>query len=150
MTKPRRIQIDIGGIRERLEQIADKEKRSLASLCRVLIEEALEARAKSASERGFSVTASSQQKPVFQNPPSIAQLIQGWDLKQLAKVSRIKATRLEEIANGGRPTEQEIIYLGRHLRRPDGTLYQTEALMDIYDRDFPNNHTEGKPITNGA
>jgi hypothetical protein len=49
---------------------------------------------------------------------------------------------LEELANGGRPTEQEIIYLGRHLRRPDGTLYQTEALMDIYDRDFPNNHTE--------
>jgi hypothetical protein len=79
--KPRGIQIDIGGIRERLEQIADREKRSLASLCRVLIEEALEARAKSASERGFCVAASSQQNPVFQNSPSIAQLIQGWDLK---------------------------------------------------------------------
>ena len=147
MTKPRRIQIDIGGIRERLEQIADREKRSLASLCRVLIEEALEARDHSAN---VSTTASAKQKPALQNSPSIAQLVQGWDLEQLAKVSRIKVIRLEELANGDKPTEQEIIYLGRHLCRPDGTLYQTEALMDICDRDFPNNHTEGKPIINGT
>lgn len=91
-------------------------------------------------------------EPTPPNPPSLAQLIQVWDLKELAKVSRIKPARLKELANGDKPTEQELIFLGRHLRQPDGTLYQTEALMEVAERDFPqNNHQEeDKPITNGA
>jgi hypothetical protein len=42
--KPRRIQIDIGGIREIVERLAKREHRSLASMIRVLIDEALTAR----------------------------------------------------------------------------------------------------------
>ncbi|HEY9297615.1 MAG TPA: hypothetical protein VIQ31_14855, partial [Phormidium sp.] len=74
-------------------------------------------------------------------PVTLRGLVSQWNLADLAKKSRVAEARLEQIANGDKPTEQELIYLGRHLKRPDGTLYQTEALMEIYHRDFPNNHS---------
>lgn len=109
--KPRRIQVDIGGIRERLEQIADKEKRSLASLIRVLIEEALEARGKSADNC----------------PIDAVEQIWLWDTDDLAAEAGIPPERVAAIKKGSSLSGDELIKLARVFKmRPSELKIQLE------------------------
>jgi hypothetical protein len=95
--------------------------------------------------------AENQPIRVEQEPPTIAQLVAGWDLRALADSSRLSIERLQSIAHGAYPTDRDLILLGRWLRKSDGELYQTVQLMEIRDRDFPNQiHENDKPITNGT
>jgi hypothetical protein len=80
---------------------------------------------------------------------SIAQTISGWDLNELSKLTRIKMARLRQIGAGEPPTNEELIQLGRYLRRPDGSLYETEGLLKIRERDFPD-YVEDESMKNGA
>lgn len=81
-------------------------------------------------------------KPLDESPPSIAQIVADhWD-SMLAGLPDVSMRRLGEIKSGAKPTEDELLELGRVLP------YNTLQLIEIRDRDFKNGQTNGQPTTN--
>jgi hypothetical protein len=67
-----------------------------------------------------------------QSQPSIATLVQQWDLRKLAEEALMPIEDLERIAKGERPTDDDIINLGRIFEG-----FDTAELLKIRKRDFP-------------
>jgi len=64
--------------------------------------------------------------------PSIAHLVQKWDLRKLAEEALMPIEDLERVAKGERPTDDDLINLGRILEG-----FDTVELLKIRKRDFP-------------
>jgi hypothetical protein len=108
--KPNRIQIDIAGLRDIMETLAEKERRSLATMSRILIEEAL------------------QYRGIMVDSDSIGELTRGWKLDLLAEEADILLKNLEEIVAGTRrPTDGELVRLARALERDTRELILIRA-----------------------
>lgn len=131
--KPRRIQIDIGGIREILESLAQAERRSLAAQIRVLIEEALEARG--LWKVGFKPASAPDQS-------EIAELIERHWEKLVA--SAISPNCLSAYKAGQKPTEIDLLRIAIALGMSE------IEIRELYDRSFPNNHDIYQRQTNGV
>lgn len=112
-----RLNVDISGLRSIIQQMADSERRSLSSMVRILIEEGLKERGK------FPY----QSKDL----PTMAQLVSTWNFEQLALDARLPIERIQAIAHGERPTDDDLIALGRVLEQ------DTSQLLAIRQRDFP-------------
>lgn len=125
-----RLNIDINGLRGIIQRLADEERRSLSQMVRILIEEALQARGRYNSARQLA------------NSPAIAELVNTWNLKELAKEARLPINEVEAIANGSRPNDEQLVALGRVMD------YDTEQLLQIRMRDFPR-AGNGKERKNG-
>jgi hypothetical protein len=102
----------------------------------------------------LQIIANEASTSVPQQDLSLAQLVSACDLEELHKRSRIPILRLQLIGTGFPPTNEELIYLGRSLKKPDGTSYQSRKLFEIRARDFPNyqdtfENGNGEPLTNG-
>lgn len=107
MNKPKRTQIDVGGIRDELERLAKQEKRSLAAMIRLLIEEALEARTRGKQIQSFELVDDSGNSTEI----SAVTKILTWDTEELAAKARISPERADLIQRGEKPTVDELIKL---------------------------------------
>ena len=61
----------------------------------------------------------------------MAQLISSWNFEELAKEARLPIERIQAMARGERPTDDDLIALGRVLEQ------DTAQLLEIRQRDFP-------------
>lgn len=74
---------------------------------------------------------------------TIAQLIrENRNREALATNSYIFLQRLDDLAKGAYPTNQELLWLAQILPNPDGTPRSLNELKKIRDRSFPKNHPE--------
>ena len=62
--------------------------------------------------------------------PTMAELVKAWDFEELADEARLPVERIEAIAKGERPTDDDLIALGRVLD------LDTAQLLEIRTRDF--------------
>ena len=69
----------------------------------------------------------------------IAELIADWDLEELADLSEVTVENLQAIAQGKRPTNDDLIGLGTVLCKEDGQPWTTEELISIRDRESYHN-----------
>jgi len=111
-----RLNVDINGLRGIIQQLADEDRRSLSSMVRILIEEGLRARGKY-PQSGLEL-------------PTMAELVKAWNFEELADEARLPVERIEAIAKGERPTDDDLIALGRVLD------LDTAQLLEIRTRDF--------------
>lgn len=109
MDKPKRTQIDVGGIRDELERLAKEEKRSLAAMIRLLIEEALEARNRAKQVQKVEPVDDSAEIS------AVAKILI-WDTDDLAAKAGIPPERVDLIQRGESPTLDELIKLARLFR----------------------------------
>lgn len=68
---------------------------------------------------------------------TIAQLIARVNLKRLAAETQISIERLQQLMDGQKPTDDELIDLAAVLVKADDTPWTTHELMEICDRTFP-------------
>lgn len=101
-----------------LKEWAHRERLSISTLVEGIVLDAIENNRK-------TLTAQ-------HNEPSIADLIRHWDLRKLAEEALMPIEDLEKIIRGERPTDDDIICLGRVLEG-----FDTAALLQIRKRDFP-------------
>lgn len=114
-----RLNVDINGLRSIIQQMAHIERRSLSSMVRILIEEGLRVRGKYP-----------QPDQSVKDLPTMADLVKAWNKEELAKDARLPIERIEAIASGERPTDDDLIALGRVLEQ------DTAILLEIRQRDF--------------
>lgn len=67
---------------------------------------------------------------------TIADLIRGWNLDELAQLSEVPVENLQAILEGQRPTNDDLIGLGIVLCKDDGQPWTTDELVEIRDRCF--------------
>lgn len=67
---------------------------------------------------------------------TIADLIGGWDLEELSRLSEVSVEHLQAILEGQRPTNDDLIGLGIVLCKDNGEPWTTEELVEIRDRSF--------------
>lgn len=101
-----------------LKEWAHRERLSISTLVEGIVLTAIQHNRKDLAEQS--------------NEPSIADLIRHWDLRKLAEEALMPIEDLEKIVNGERPTDDDLICLGRVL-----TGFDTVALLQIRKRDFP-------------
>lgn len=114
-----RLNVDINGLRSIIQQMAHFERRSLSSMVRILIEEGLRVRGKYP-----------QPDQSAKDLPTMADLVKAWKFEELAKEARLPIERIEALASGERPTDDDLIALGRVLEQ------DTAILLEIRQRDF--------------
>lgn len=114
-----RLNVDINGLRSIIQQMAHIERRSLSSMVRILIEEGLRVRGKYP-----------QPDQSVKDLPTMADLVKAWNKEELALEARLPIERIEAIASGERPTDDDLIALGRVLEQ------DTAILLEIRQRDF--------------
>ena len=114
-----RLNVDINGLRSIIQQMAHQERRSLSSMVRILIEEGLRVRGKYP-----------QPDQSTKDLPTMADLVKAWNKEELALEARLPIERIEAIASGERPTDDDLIALGRVLEQ------DTAILLEIRQRDF--------------
>ncbi|MBD1864273.1 MULTISPECIES: hypothetical protein [Trichocoleus] len=70
---------------------------------------------------------------------SIAELVQGWNLEELARESCLTLEELEAIAKGAKPSDTALIRLGGLLTKPvpNQDPLSTEDLRQIRTKTFP-------------
>lgn len=75
---------------------------------------------------------------------TIADLIRGWDLEELAQLSEVPIENLQAILAGQQPTNDDLIGLGVVLCKDNGEPWTTDELVEIRDRSFPSVPDFGK------
>lgn len=125
-----RITIDVEGLRDAISHArpdAAWKALSLSKKTRILLEERL-------------LQIHNGVMPIPEEPklPSFVEILKGQNLKKISEDAEIPIENLEAIANGNRPTDDDIIGLGQVLNN-----YDTADLLRIRQRDF-------SPAENGS
>ncbi len=68
---------------------------------------------------------------------TIADLIRGWELEELARLSEVPIENLQAILAGQQPTNDDLIGLGVVLCKDNGEPWTTDELVEIRDRSCP-------------
>ncbi|NEN95058.1 MAG: hypothetical protein F6K50_05800 [Moorea sp. SIO3I7] len=84
----------------------------------------------------FNYLDSSQLSAVPAQTPTIADLIHGWNLEELSRLSEVSVENLQAIMEGNRPTDDDLIGLGVVLCKNNGEPWTTDELVEIRDRCF--------------
>lgn len=105
------------GTKAYLKEWAHRERCSVSSLIERVVISAIDE----------DKSAISRHKP----NPSIADTVKRHDLRELAEEALMPLENLQAIAKGGRPTDDDIICLGRVLE------FDTVELLRMRQRDFP-------------
>jgi hypothetical protein len=100
-----------------LKEWAHRNRQSVSSLIEWIVNKAIE--------------ENKEEQRSQKSEPSIAELVNQWDLRKLAEQALMPIENLEAIARGERPSDDDLICLGRVLE------VDTAELLRIRIRDFP-------------